>query len=82
MADGSDPLAAADDDDGTGVLDPDGDGLTNDQEAALGTDPNDADTDNDGIDDGTERGAAPGYASCRTSPLRGRHRRRRPQGRS
>ncbi len=31
--------------------DPDGDGLTNSQEAALGTDPNDADTDDDGIDD-------------------------------
>jgi hypothetical protein len=36
--------------------DPDGDGLTNAQEAALGTDPNDADTDDDGILDGAEVG--------------------------
>ena len=34
--------------------DPDGDGLTNSQEAAAGTDPNDADTDDDGIADGEE----------------------------
>ncbi|MBA2246912.1 MAG: hypothetical protein H0W23_02195 [Chloroflexia bacterium] len=34
--------------------DPDGDGLTNAQEAELGTDPNVADTDDDGIDDGEE----------------------------
>ncbi|WP_405379751.1 gliding motility-associated C-terminal domain-containing protein [Maribacter sp. LLG6340-A2] len=32
----------------------DGDGLTNDQEATLGTDPENGDTDGDGIDDGQE----------------------------
>ena len=32
--------------------DPDADGLTNDEEAALGTDPVDSDTDDDGLDDG------------------------------
>ena len=32
----------------------DNDGLTNDDEAALGTDPNDADTDDDGVTDGQE----------------------------
>jgi uncharacterized repeat protein (TIGR01451 family)/MYXO-CTERM domain-containing protein len=37
-----------------GDSDPDGDGLTNIQEAALGTDPNDADSDDDGIPDGLE----------------------------
>ena len=34
--------------------DRDGDGLTDDDEAALGTDPDDADTDGDGISDGRE----------------------------
>ena len=34
--------------------DPDGDGLSNDEEAAVGTDPNDADTDDDGLTDGRE----------------------------
>ena len=34
--------------------DPDGDGLDNQTEEGLGTDPFDADTDNDGIDDGDE----------------------------
>jgi hypothetical protein len=38
----------------TGASDCDGDGLTNDQEAAAGTDPNDADTDGDGLTDGEE----------------------------
>ena len=37
--------------------DPDGDGLTNAEEAVLGTDPQDADTDGDGLDDGAEVGA-------------------------
>ncbi|HUQ11927.1 MAG TPA: hypothetical protein VM146_16550 [Steroidobacteraceae bacterium] len=39
--------------------DSDGDGLTNTQEDALGTDRNDADTDNDGISDGIEAGTNP-----------------------
>ena len=34
--------------------DPDSDGLTNEQEAALGTDPNDPDSDKDGIRDGLD----------------------------
>ncbi|HET6513247.1 MAG TPA: OmpA family protein [Candidatus Kapabacteria bacterium] len=40
-------------DDG-GDRDSDGDGLTNDRELALGTDPNNPDTDNDGLRDGAE----------------------------
>jgi hypothetical protein len=39
------------------VLDSDADGLTDEEEAALGTDPNLADSDGDGIDDGDEAGA-------------------------
>ncbi|MFQ5666070.1 MAG: hypothetical protein ACE5I7_06515 [Candidatus Binatia bacterium] len=39
------------------VLDPDGDGLNNLQEALFGTDPNRADTDGDGILDGDEQAA-------------------------
>lgn len=50
LEDGTDPLYGGDDRGG----DPDGDGLTNEEEADLGTDPLDADTDDDGIDDGTE----------------------------
>ena len=38
----------------TAPLDADADGLTDDEEATLGTDPNDADTDDDGLDDATE----------------------------
>jgi hypothetical protein len=34
--------------------DPDHDGLTNAEEATAGTDPNDSDTDNDGLKDGRE----------------------------
>ena len=41
-------------DGGDGADDLDGDGLTNDEEVALGTDPNLADTDGDGIPDGVE----------------------------
>ena len=37
-----------------GVLDSDGDGLTDDEEKALGTDPFDPDTDKDGLTDGAE----------------------------
>ena len=47
------------DDDGIGDAcddDRDGDGLTNDEEEGLGTDPDNPDTDGDGIDDGTEVG--------------------------
>jgi len=38
----------------TVFLDPDGDGLTSEEEAGLGTDPNDPDTDDDGLTDGEE----------------------------
>ncbi len=41
------------------AADSDGDGLTNGQEDAAGTDRNDADTDNDGVSDGAEAGANP-----------------------
>jgi large repetitive protein len=41
------------------AYDSDGDGLTNGQESSIGTDPNDADTDGDGADDGTEVGGSP-----------------------
>jgi hypothetical protein len=44
------PEATADPDD------PDGDGLSNADEAALGTDPNNADTDGDGLSDSQEEG--------------------------
>ncbi|MGC9399594.1 MAG: CARDB domain-containing protein [Anaerolineae bacterium] len=39
-----------------GGTDSDGDGLTDDEEAALGTDPNDTDSDGDGVSDGVEVG--------------------------
>jgi hypothetical protein len=39
----------------TPTSDPDNDGLTNDEEAALGTDPNNPDTDGDGMNDRRER---------------------------
>ena len=45
-----------DDFDGPGG-DSDGDGLSNSDEASLGTDPQDADSDGDGIDDGSEVGS-------------------------
>ena len=51
---GDDDDAVGDDDDATGNQDSDGDGLTNDQEAAEGTDPNNPDTDGDGWTDGEE----------------------------
>lgn len=47
--------------------DDDGDGLLNEDELALGTNPNDADTDSDGLDDGTEVMMADG-SGC-PSPL-------------
>ena len=56
------PNAAGDDD-------PDGDGLTNDQEGYLGTDPSVADTDGDGIDDGDELGGDGSLDEDDTNPL-------------
>ena len=38
-------------------VDPDGDGLSNEDEIIIGSDPNDADTDNDGLSDYEEAGA-------------------------
>ncbi|QCX00925.1 DUF11 domain-containing protein [Aggregatimonas sangjinii] len=54
--DGTDPLDSCSSVGGTplGTADCDNDGLTNDEETSLGTDPNDADTDGDGVDDGQE----------------------------
>lgn len=52
VANGTDPLDG--DDDGVSEDDVDADGLTNDEEADLGTDPEDADSDNDGLSDGDE----------------------------
>lgn len=49
VANGFDPLSQ-----GEVSLDRDKDGLTNGEEAALNTDPNDPDTDNDGLDDFAE----------------------------
>ena len=37
-------------------MDRDGDGLSNDREVDIGTDPDDSDTDDDGIEDGIEVG--------------------------
>jgi hypothetical protein len=48
----------------TGSSDPDGDGLTNDQELQLGTDSKNADTDRDGLMDGDE------VKIYRTDPLK------------
>jgi len=51
----SDPLNPCDPDNTDAACnDTDGDGLTNDEEATLGTDPNNPDTDGDGINDGQE----------------------------
>jgi outer membrane protein OmpA-like peptidoglycan-associated protein len=52
-ADETDPVRAADD--ALGPPDSDADGLTDRDEARLGLDPNDADTDDDGLRDGQER---------------------------
>ena len=49
---GDDDDAVGDDDDAAG--DSDGDGLSDSEEASLGTDPYDADTDGDGYEDGDE----------------------------
>jgi thiol-disulfide isomerase/thioredoxin len=50
----SDSDGDGDSDGDDGDSDADGDGLTLDEEAELGTDPDNADSDGDGIDDGTE----------------------------
>ena len=52
LVDGTDPLDPADD--RVPAVDTDGDGLTDDVEIGLGTDPNDPDTDGDLLDDGVE----------------------------
>ncbi|MEA5457634.1 Ig-like domain-containing protein [Arcicella sp. LKC2W] len=52
------------------LADTDGDGLTDTQELALGTNPNDLDSDDDGISDGDEvNGTGPLTASTKTNPL-------------
>jgi hypothetical protein len=63
VVNGRDPVDFPADDNGN-LDDPDGDGLTNAEEAGLGTDPNDPDSDDDGLLDGIEvRGQNP------TNPL-------------
>jgi YD repeat-containing protein len=52
-----------------GEKDPDGDGLTNAQEIALGTDPFRADTDGDGFNDGIEASAGSNPLDPRSTPL-------------
>jgi len=54
IANGSDPLNPCDPNLQAAVCDQDGDGLTNQQEQTLGTNPTNPDTDGDGINDGTE----------------------------
>ena len=66
LADGTDPVANALDD---AAADPDNDGLSNAQEAILGTDPNDPDSDGDGIDDGDEVGNDAFLNAGDTDPL-------------
>ncbi len=52
------------------VFDADGDGLLDDQEASLGTNPSDADTDDDGLADGVEDANRNGVVDAgETSPL-------------
>jgi hypothetical protein len=63
VVNGRDPVDFPEDDNGAGD-DPDGDGLTNDEEDDIGTNPNDPDSDDDGLGDGIEvRGDNP------TNPL-------------
>jgi thiol-disulfide isomerase/thioredoxin len=70
--DNSDTAADCDkgggDDGPDGSADPDDDGLTNDEEAALGTDPDNPDSDGDGFEDGAEidAGTNPAYAYSHT----------------
>ena len=53
LAGDDDVIQPGDDDDGP-VVDSDGDGLTDAEEAELGTDPNNPDSDGDGYEDGVE----------------------------
>jgi len=53
VSSGMDPVTPNEGDE-TFDADPDGDGLTNEEEMQLGTDRNDADTDGDGVSDGAE----------------------------
>ncbi len=67
VASALDPLNPADD---GSSEDSDGDGLTDAAEQSLGTDPNDPDTDDDGIDDGDEvAGTGPLADLASTNPL-------------
>lgn len=50
--------------------DPDSDGLTNSEELGLGTDPNNADTDGDGVKDGDEVHRKVAGAAAPTDPLK------------
>ncbi len=54
VANETDPLNSCDPDNTRDECDADNDGLTNAEEATLGTDPNNPDTDGDGINDGDE----------------------------
>ena len=54
LVNGTDPTDASDDFGGTPADDLDADGLTDSDEAGLGTDPANPDTDGDGLDDGLE----------------------------
>jgi|GEM_PF-1759490 len=67
LADSTNPLADNGADDA--AADPDKDGLSNSQEAVLGTDPDKNDTDGDGIDDGDETGNDGALDAGDTNPL-------------
>jgi len=67
LADSTNPVATNGGDDA--AADPDGDGLSNAQEGVIGTDPNDPDTDDDGIDDGSETGNDASVDVTDTDPL-------------
>jgi|688.fasta_scaffold02231_8 gliding motility-associated-like protein len=70
VSNGSDPLDTCDPNPGLPEDDCDNDGLTNEEEDDLNTDPGDPDTDNDGISDGTEvdNGSDP-LNPCSPSPF-------------
>ncbi|RMG85046.1 MAG: cadherin repeat domain-containing protein, partial [Bacteroidetes bacterium] len=67
--DETDPLDACDPNMSAGTCDIDGDGLTNDEEASLGTDPTNPDTDGDGIADGDEVNGDPNNNGLVSDPL-------------